>query len=491
MTSEKPDIDYDVILVGAGISGINFAYRLQTQNPELTFVILDGRHEIGGTWSLFKYPGIRSDSDLYTFGFPWRPWNEQRAIAQGPSIIKYVKESAALYGIDKKILFKHKVSSANWSSQQQTWSLSVDNDGQNRIFRSHFMLLCTGYYDYDHVLPTLIPGIEDFKGQVVHPQFWPQDLDYANKEIVIIGSGATTVTLLPALAEKASRVTMLQRSPSYVLSQPREDGIEKLIRWICPQSLVHQAIRIKWLVVPYLFMAFCRWLPALAIRMLHSVTSKQLPAEISADPHFKPSYNPFQQRMCFCPDGDFYASLRSGKAMIVTGVIDKVSSDSIRLTDGKELHPDIIVTATGLKIQLAGGIALTIDDKPFKFTEKFLWKNVMLQDLPNAVFVIGYVDASWTLGADATAQLICRMLKQMKIAGATVAVPRVSEDEEGRMKVMPVLKLSSTYIQKAKDVLPKAGDGAQWRARSTYFNDIYQAWYGDLKTGMEYIRAAT
>ena len=476
-----------MIIIGAGISGINFAYRLQTQNPELSFTILEGRDAIGGTWDLFKYPGIRSDSDLYTFGFPWRPWTEQKAIAEGPLIVNYVRESAAMYGIDKKVQFGHKVNSANWSSDQQAWSLSVNADGTPKPFQCRFMLMCTGYYDYDQPLPTVIPGIDNFAGQVVHPQFWPEDLDYTGKNIVIVGSGATAVTLLPALAEKASHVTMLQRSPSYILSQPATDGLEILIRALFPAAWTHKLIRIKWLVVTFLFLNFCRYFPTRAKRMLRAGTIQQLPPSIQHDPHFKPSYDPFEQRMCFCPDGDFYASLRSGKASVVTDVIDTVTPNSIKLTSGQELNPDIIITATGLKIRLAGGAKLTVDGAPFAFNEKFAWKTVMVQDLPNVAVVVGYVDASWTLGADATAQLICRLLRQMAREGAGAAVPRLGEEEKGIMKEVPMLKLSSTYVQRGKDVLPKTGDGKQWRARSTYFRDMWEARFGDLKTGMQFV----
>jgi cation diffusion facilitator CzcD-associated flavoprotein CzcO len=489
MIADNAENHYDVIIVGAGISGINFAYRLQTQNPELNFTILEGRDAIGGTWDLFKFPGIRSDSDLYTFGFPWRPWTEQKAIAEGPLIIKYIRESASMYGIDKKIQFRHKVNSANWSSAEQAWSLSVNADGTPKTFQCRFMLMCTGYYDYDQPLPAVIPGIENFAGKVVHPQFWPEDLDYTNKSVVVIGSGATAITLVPALAEKASHVTMLQRSPSYILSQPATDGLEVLIRAIFPTSWTHKLIRIKWLIVPYLFISFCVYFPNLAKRMLRKGAIDQLPPSIAHDPHFKPSYDPFQQRMCFCPDGDFYASLRSGKASVVTGVIEKVTEKSIKLTDGQELHPDIIATATGLKIRLAGGAKLTVDGQPFNINEKFIWKTVMVQDLPNAAFVVGYVDASWTLGADATAQLVCRLLKQMEKEGAGAAIPRLEKGEEGKMKEVPMLRLQSTYVKRAKGALPKAGDGAQWRARSTYFRDLWEAKFGDLKTGMQYISA--
>jgi cation diffusion facilitator CzcD-associated flavoprotein CzcO len=332
----------------------------------------------------------------------------------------------------------------------------------------------------------VIPGIENFKGKVVHPQFWPQDLDYANKQVVIVGSGATAVTLLPNLAKKAEHVTMLQRSPSYLLSQPSEDGIERFIRRWSPKAWINQLLRFKWLALPFVIINFCYYLPGVAKKLLRAATVAQLPPSIKHNPHFEPSYNPFEQRVCFCPDGDFYASLREGKSSVVTGQIETMTADAIKLKDGQELHPDIIVTATGLQMQLAGGMKISVDNEPFAINQKFMWKNVMIQDLPNAAYVIGYVDASWTLGADATAQLVCRMLKKMEKEGNTVAVPRVDEKKK-KMKEMQYLRLSSTYVKRAKNVLPKAGDAPQWRGRTTYFRDIWEAWFGDINTGLQYI----
>src|SRR5579871_2360856 len=482
--SDKLVTKFDIIIIGAGISGINFAYRLQERNPEYSFTILEGRDDIGGTWSLFQYPGIRSDSDLYTFGFPWRPWNDRASIAEGNKIMNYMRECMLMYGIDKKIRYRHHVKSAHWSSEAKAWTLDVNSNGKEQIFKSRFIIFCTGYYDYDTPLQTAIPGIDNFKGRIVHPQFWPKDLDYTNKSITVIGSGATAITLLPALAQTASHVTMLQRSPSYIVSVPREDGLEKLIRAVAPTSWVHQLIRIKWLAIPYLFITFCTYLPNVAKRLLTKATVAQLPHSLSCDPHFTPQYNPIEQRMCFCPDGDFYAALRSGKGSVVTGTIDNVTETSIRLNNGQELNPDIIVTATGLKLRVAGGIKVIVDGEELPMNKKFMWKNIMLQDLPNAMFVIGYVDASWTLGADATAQLVCRMLKLMERRSYEVATPRMDEGTRARLKEKPVLRLTSTYVQRAKDVLPKACDQKQWQGRTTYFRDIWEAWFGDLKTGM-------
>jgi cation diffusion facilitator CzcD-associated flavoprotein CzcO len=400
-----------------------------------------------------------------------------------------MKESASVTGIDKKIFFHHHVDAAKYSSEQKTWSFDVTANGtQQKTFRSRFFLMCTGYYNYDEPLKTVIPGIDNFQGKVVHPQFWPQDLDYTDKNVVIVGSGATAVTLLPAMTDKASHVTILQRSPSYLLSTPSEDGIERAIRKYCNERWQHKLIRWKWLIFPFLIVNFCYYFPVRAKKLFMSATKPQLPAHISHDPHFTPSYNPFEQRVCFCPDADFYKALRAGKGSIETGIIDTITSDTIKLKSGKELHPDVIVTATGLKLRIAGGIKVSVDGKPYNVPEHFVWKGVMLENLPNCAFVVGYVDASWTLGADATAQMVCRILNQMKKEGVVEVVPRRTAEEKASMQEAPLLRLSSTYIRSAKDILPKAANRGQWNARSYYFKDILMAWFGDIKSGTEWVR---
>jgi len=485
MSAEKT---YDVIIVGAGISGINAAYRFQTQTPNKSFTILEARDSVGGTWDLFKYPGIRSDSDLHTFGFPWQPWTEQKAIADGRSIVDYIKKTAADHGIDKKIQYRHKLLTADWSSDQQIWKILVDAGGTKQYYHAHFVLFSTGYYDYANALPTTIPGLESFKGPVVHPQFWQEDFDYSNKKIIIIGSGATAITLLPNLADKATHVTMLQRSPSYLLSVPGIDPLDKIARRWLPTTVFHQLIRLKFLILPFLFFTFCRFFPSAARSLMRAGTTKQLPANIPHDPHFKPAYNPWDQRMCVCPDGDFFKVLHEGKADIATGHIKTVTEHGITLESGQELDTDIIITATGLKMQLAGGALLRVDGKEINFADKFLWRGAMLQDLPNAAFVIGYTNASWTLGADATAQLVTRLLKHMDANHISSAVPHLQDSMA--MKVLPTLNLNSTYIQKAKGVMPKAGDVGPWRPRSNYFSDIWSAKWGDINTGLQYSRVS-
>lgn len=440
-----------------------------------------------GTHALTARP-----QDLHTFGFPWRPWQEQKAIADGHLIQSYIKQSAAIYGIDKKIKYRHRIDRANFSTSSKEWEFDVTVDGkEHTVLRSKFFLIGTGYYDYNTPLQAVIPGIEDFKGTVVHPQFWPEDLDYTGKDIVIIGSGATAITLLPSLTEKAKHVTILQRSPSYVLSNPSNDKLEVLIRaltwWNKP--LQFKLIRWKWVLTAFLLSRLCYAFPNAARRVLRKVTSKQLPPNVPHDPHFNPKYNPWEQRLCLCPDGDFYAALRSGKGSIETGVIESVTPNSIKLVSGKELNPDIIITATGLKLCFGGGIQVAVDGKRIDFSEKYIWQGAMIEDVPNAAYSFGYVDASWTLGADATAQLATRILNQMKKEGVAEVVPRRSPQEKATLQETSLMKLTSTYVEKGKDILPKAATTGPWQPRSYYYKDIWTAWFGDIKSGMAWIRS--
>lgn len=499
---------FDVLIIGAGISGVNAAYRLQTELPDYTYSILESRDAIGGTWDFFRYPGIRfvplyfrraledllltsqfrSDSDLHTFGFPWRPWTDPRSIADGRSIREYIKESARQYGIDRKILFHHRVTAADWSSDEQQWSLVVDTDAGPKTLTGRFVVFSTGYYSYTEPLQTTIAGIEDFKGQVVHPQFWPQDLDYTGKKVVIIGSGATSVTLVPTLAQKASKVTMLQRSPTYIISQPGVDPVGRLIYKLLPTFLALKIVRLKFLIIPFLFSKFCQAYPNAARWALRKRAERQLPKNIPHDPHFSPSYNPWEQRLCVALDGDFYAALRSGTADIVTDKIKTITGTGVETVSGKTLDADIIVTATGLKLQFLGGAAITIDSKPLNVAEKYVWKGQMLQDVPNAVLVIGYMNASWTLGSDSTALHLSRLLKYMDKNGMGSATARVPEGS--KMQSQPVINLSSTYIQRAKSALPLAGDKGPWRPRLNYLTDQWEASYGSVTTDIEFAKAS-
>jgi cation diffusion facilitator CzcD-associated flavoprotein CzcO len=482
--SKGKGTDFDTIIVGAGISGINAAYRVQTELPSYSYTILESRSAIGGTWDLFRYPGIRSDSDLHTFGFSWRPWSEPKAIADGESIRTYIRESAEAYGIDKNIQYHRKLIAANWSSDTQKWNLLVEFKGEKSVYTARFLVLSTGYYDYNEPLKAEIPGIDKFKGQIIHPQSWPEDLDYTNKKIVIIGSGATAITLLPNLTSKAAHVTMLQRSPGYILALPSVDPSGNFFRKIFPAWLAFKLVRWKFLLLPFFFFQFCRFFPNAARRAIQANTQSHLPAGISHDPDFKPKYNPWEQRLCVCPDGDFYKALASGKADIVTDTIKTITETGIVTENGTELDADIIVTATGLKMLLAGGARMTVNEKPIPISERFMWKSAMMQDVPNLVFMIGYTNASWTLGADTSALLLCNLCKYMDERGMGSATPKVKEG--ARMGSRSILNLNSTYIEKAKGMLPKAGNVAPWKPRDNYFLDMWGVNHG-LTKDIEFI----
>jgi len=468
---------FDTVVVGAGISGIDAAYRLQEQAPDQTYTLLEARDHIGGTWDLFKYPGIRSDSDLHTFGFPFRPWEKENPIAEGASIVEYLNDTVNEFGIDKHIQFRHRLEKANWSSDEQQWFLTIDAEGQKKHISCHFLAMCTGYYDYKSALPSLIPGIDNFQGQVIHPQFWPEDLDYTGKKITIVGSGATAITLLPVVAQKASEAIMLQRSPTYIIAKPQTDALDNFIRGLLPWTWASTIIRYKNFLLPELFYRFCIRFPTAAKRLLQKGAASLLPEGYPLKPNFEPKYNPWDQRMCVAPKGDFYTAIRENKAEVITAHIDTVTKDSIIIKDSdRVLHPDIIVTATGLRLLIAGGAQISVDNEPVDIASKHLYRGMMLQDVPNLAIFIGYTNASWTLGSDATAQFVTRLIKHMQNKGITSAVPTV--DPSKPMKETNILNLNSTYITSAQSVLPKGGDVGPWRPRTMWIKDKWDAQHG-------------
>lgn len=477
---------FDVLIVGAGISGINAAYRLQTEAPSgLSYAILEGRDTLGGTWDLFRYPGIRSDSEVFTFGFAWSPWKNPGNLAAGEDIKKYIEESARSAGIDQHICYRHAVKSANWVSSEKRWKLGVSRSEEKEpaTFTARYVILGTGYYDYDEPLKTTIPGIGNFKGKVIHPQFWPADYDYTGKEVVVIGSGATAITLVPSMADKAKRVTMLQRSPSYVFSLPSNDILRTLLFRFLPARIAHFLNRWLWILKNHLTTWFCRRWPEVAKRRIKRLTSLQLPARVSWDPHFKPRYDPWEQRFCASKDGDLFAALRAGKADVVSASIREVTERSIELDTGGSLRPDVIVTATGLKLKFGGGIALSVDGEAVDAAGRFAWRTTMLQDVPNLFFTMGYEALAWTLGADVCARLIVRVLRDMDRKGATVVTPRLAPGA-APMPETPMLNLSSTYLKVSGPVLPKTGVG-QWRRKGHFFKDMAGAMWGDVTTDLE------
>lgn len=483
---DASQLDFDVLVVGAGISGINAAYRVQTAGPKGTrYAVFEGRGSLGGTWDFFRYPGIRSDSDIFTFGFSWKPWNKAETVAQGADIKAYMEEATREAGIDKHIRYHHKVTAANWSSQDQCWEVTVDVGGDEvHHYRTRFMLLGTGYYNYDTPLESKIPGLKNFGGKVIHPQFWPEDYDYTDKHMVVIGSGATAITVVPAVSEKVQHVTMLQRSPTYIMPLPRYSKVTGLLQAILPRFIANRISRAIWIFQSYVMILFCRAFPTIARFLIRKVNKALLPKTVPVDPHFTPSYNPWEQRLCASMDGDIFAAIRKGKASVVTDHIENITKDTIKLKSGAELHPDVIVTATGLGLRFAGGMNVTVDSKPFDITQKFIWRCSMLQDLPNIVYVVGYENASWTLGADCAAQVLVRLLNELKNNNKTSITPRLENPE--KMTVKPLLSLGSSYLKNANTVFPKGGTGI-WRPRATYLEDLYSAKYGDLTQGAEFV----
>lgn len=475
----------DIAIIGAGISGINTAYRVQEALPNSKYTIFESRDDIGGTWGLFKYPGIRSDSDLFSFGFEWNPWHDNEVIADGHAILQYLRDSMKRFGADDHLALQHKLVSLNWSSQEQLWTLrfrtgsSTDTEKQHEIeVKARWVVLGTGYYDYDEALPAEIPGIDKFRGTVIHPQFWPEGIDLSGKRVAIVGSGATAITILPNIADTAKSVTLVQRSPSYIGAIPKKDAsAEFLKRWL-PTTWATKLLRVKYLLLSFLFFNFCQRLPGIARKLLLAGTKKQLPSSTPVDPHFSPKYKPWDQRFCMCPDGDFYAAIRSGKANIVTGHIETITEDSIRIKGQPEstIEADVIVTATGLKILVGGGANLSLNGTPVKPADKVLWKGCMMQDLPNAIVVIGYTNASWTLGADVAAKTLTRLMKRTLKEGRASATPTLPPGVNAK----PFMEMSSTYLLKGRGEMPSGGDRYPWLPRRNYFSDIWDATYGDV-----------
>ncbi|MGQ0529191.1 MAG: flavin-containing monooxygenase [Panacagrimonas sp.] len=457
----------DVLIVGAGISGIGAAYYLQKDNPNKRYAILEGRNSIGGTWDLFRYPGIRSDSDMFTLGFAFRPWKEAKAIADGPSILKYLKDTASEFGIDRNIRYEHKVISASWSSEDAQWTVEIAQgaSGQRKQMTCNFFYLCSGYYRYDRGYMPSFPGQDSFEGQLIHPQHWPENLDYNGKRVVIIGSGATAVTLVPSMADQAAHVTMLQRSPSYVLSLPAEDKLANRLRDVLPEQLAHDLIRWKNVGLSMVLYQFCRKQPGLAKKYLRQHAAESLPDGFDVDTHFKPRYNPWEQRMCLVPNRDLFKSIRKGRASIVTDQIECFEADGIRLKSGDKLEADIIVSATGLELIARGGIQLSVDGEKVETGKRYSYRGMMLSGVPNLAACVGYTNASWTLRADLVSRWVSRLIAHMDRRDAAQVVPTVTDPN---MPELPLLDLSSGYVQRAVGLFPKQGANAPWKFTQNY-----------------------
>jgi monooxygenase len=469
----------DTLIVGAGLSGIGAAYRLQTGCPTKSYAIVEGRQAMGGTWDLFRYPGVRSDSDMFTLGYQFRPWGKAQAIADGPSIRRYIEETASEFGIDRRIRYGQKVVSASWDSSTGRWT--VETAG-GESYDCGFLYMCSGYYRYERGYEPSFPGHDRFAGQIIHPQHWPEGLDYDGKKVVIIGSGATAVTLVPAMAKTAGHVTMLQRSPSYVVSVPGEDPLARLSNRYLPKRLAHQVNRLRNVLIGQFFYQFCRRRPKAARRMITKMMSTQLPDGYAVDPNFKPSYNPWDQRMCLVPDADLFKSISDGRASVVTDQIRTFTEKGIQLESGQELEADIIVTATGLQLVAAGGVEISVDGRVVDPGEVFVYRGCMLSGLPNFAMCVGYTNASWTLRADLSHQYVCRLLNYMDDHGFDVAVPTPPAD----LKAEPLLPLNSGYVQRAAAIMPKQGDRPPWRIRQNYLLDFFTAKFSDVSDGMTF-----
>ncbi|MEI9991849.1 MAG: NAD(P)/FAD-dependent oxidoreductase [Rhizomicrobium sp.] len=479
---------FDVIIVGAGLSGIGAGYHLQANCPGKSYAILEGRDAIGGTWDLFRYPGIRSDSDMYTLGYAFKPWVQAKAIADGPSIRAYVRETAAENGIDKHIRFNTQVTRADWSSAEARWTVEAEVGAAKQIarFTCNFLFMCSGYYDYAGGYDPQFAGRADFAGAIVHPQFWPEDLDYADKKVVVIGSGATAVTLVPEMAKTAAHVTMLQRSPTYVVSRPAEDATANWLRARLPPMLAYGITRWRNVLLGMFFFNMARKKPEKVKAGLIDMVRKELGPDYDVGKHFTPRYNPWDQRLCLVPDSDLFRAIKDGKAEVVTDHIERFTPGGILLKSGKQIEADIIVTATGLKLNLLGGMQVGVDGAPKAMAKTMSYKGMMYSDVPNLAAAFGYTNASWTLKCDLTCGYVCRMINYMDRKGYEIATP-VSDPA---VEELPWLDFSSGYVQRARDVLPKQGARKPWRLYQNYALDMLTLRFGAVDDGtMQFSKA--
>ena len=459
----------DVLIVGAGLSGIGAAVHLQANAPGTSYAIVEARGSSGGTWDLFRFPGVRSDSDMFTLGYAFRPWTAPKAIADGGDILRYLRDTAAEYGVDQHITYHCRVVGAEWSTSDARWTVTVEQteSGERSQRTCRFLYLCSGYYRYDEGYTPPWAGLDRYAGQLVHPQHWPDDLDVTGKRVVVIGSGATAVTLVPALADRAQRVTMLQRSPSFFLSLPTRDPLDDLLRKVLPERLAYSAIRRKNIRVATAVYQLCRRYPARMRKLLRDGAAKRLPADYDVDTHFSPAYDPWDQRMCMVPDGDFFRAIRSGKAEIVTDHVESFTETGIALRSGAQLEADVVVTATGLNLSPLGGIGLTVDGETVSVPERVAYKGMMLEGVPNLAFAIGYTNASWTLKVDRVSAYVSRLLHFMAQQGYASVTPRLPSG----MATSPLIDMTSGYFERARHLLPRQGERAPWRLRQHYYKD--------------------
>jgi cation diffusion facilitator CzcD-associated flavoprotein CzcO len=477
----------DVLIIGAGISGIGAAYRIHEKNPKLSYAVLERRAQIGGTWDLFRYPGIRSDSDIFTLSFPYEPWTRPENVADGDDIREYLTQTARKYGIDEHIRFNTHVLAADWDSTTDTWTVHTESGGQSKTYRGRFLFFGTGYYNYDEPYRPEFEGIEQFSGDVVHPQQWPESLDYTGKRVAVIGSGATAVSMIPSLTEKAAHVTMVQRSPTYMLSMPRIHPVVQAIRKVLPRKPAHAVVRLYNTFFTVLTYVVARKAPGFSRWLIRAMAKKSLPEGYPVDIHFKPRYDPWDQRLCLILDNDLYTAVGEGRAEVVTDTIDHIDASGIVLKSGRHVDADVIVTATGLQLQALGGVAVSIDGAEIKPQDRFVYKEHMLEDVPNMAWCVGYINASWTLRADLTARSVAKLLAYMGSHGYTHAYPHLGDKP---MPEKPAWNINAGYVQRAAHVLPKSGTQRPWNVRHNYVLDAIDHRLDRIEESMMFGRAA-
>jgi cation diffusion facilitator CzcD-associated flavoprotein CzcO len=488
VTVTRQQVDqFDVIVVGAGISGIDAAYRITERNPGMTYTILERRAQLGGTWDLFRYPGVRSDSSMFTLSFPFEPWTRKEGIADGGHIREYLSATARKYGIDRHIRFNSRVRAADWDSSTDMWTVTVDQDGATRSLRGRFVFFASGYYNYDEGYTPEFPAIERFEGTVAHPQRWPENLDYTGKKIVVIGSGATAVTLVPSMAERAGKVTMLQRSPTYLVSASKNGKVAPVARKLLPRRAAHLVLRMHTALMEAVFVLLSGKAPGFVKWLLRRRAISKLPRGYEVDVHFKPRYNPWDQRMCLIPDADFFNAVSAGRAEVVTDRIDHFDATGIALESGEHLDADIIVTATGLQLQALGGATISLDGERIDHRDRFVYKAHMLEDVPNLFWCVGYTKASWTLRADITARATAKLLAHMASHGYTHAYPHLGDEP---MNVKPSWDIQANYVKRSGHALPKSGTRRPWNVRQNYLADAIDYRFDRIEESMVFGRAA-
>ena len=468
----------DVLIVGAGLSGVGAAHHLKTACPQKSYAILEARDETGGTWDLFRYPGIRSDSDMYTLGYAFRPWEEPKAIADGPSILEYIRATARESGIEQQIRLGHRVLRAAWSSEAARWTVDVDRGGEALQMTCSLLFACTGYYRYDEGYTPDLPGLDRYRGEVVHPQHWSDDVDHAGKRVVVIGSGATAVTLVPAMAPDAAHVTMLQRSPSYIVSLPARDPFALALRRVLPAKVAYEIVRWKNVAVTTAFFQFCRRAPRAAKRLIKRRLARELPDDFDVDRHFTPRYEPWDQRLCLVPDGDLFDALGSGRASIVTDRIETFTERGVRLASGGELEADMVVTATGLNLLALGGMELSVDGRDVDISQTLGYKGMLLSGVPNLAISVGYTNASWTLKCDLTCAYVCRLLNHMDAHGYAQVTPR---NRDPSQPTEPFIDLKSGYVERSVHEFPRQGLRHPWRLHQSYARDAAMLRFGAIE----------